>query len=214
MNKVLVSLLLTLGITGMAHAAGDAKAGQSKAAVCGACHGVDGNSPAPNFPKLAGQGERYLLKQMQDIKAGSTPGAAEGVGRKVLEMTAMLDPLSDQDLADIAAYFSSQKPTVGMADPALVAQGEKLFRGGKLDLGMPACTGCHAPNGVGNDLAGFPQLGGQHAAYTAKQLTDFREGNRTNDGDTMIMRGIAAKLSNKDIQALSSYIRGPALIAC
>lgn len=208
MNKVLVSLLLTLGITGMAHAAGDAKAGQSKAAVCGACHGVDGNSPAPNFPKLAGQGERYLLKQMQDIKAGSTPGAADGVGRKVLEMTAMLDPLSDQDLADIAAYFSSQKPTVGMADPALVAQGEKLFRGGKLDLGMPACTGCHAPNGVGNDLAGFPQLGGQHAAYTAKQLTDFREGNRTNDGDTMIMRGIAAKLSNKDIQALSSYIQG------
>lgn len=144
MNKVLVSLLLTLGITGMAHAAGDAKAGQSKAAVCGACHGVDGNSPAPNFPKLAGQGERYLLKQMQDIKAGSTPGAAEGVGRKVLEMTGMLDPLSDQDLADIAAYFSSQKPTVGMADPALVAQGEKLFRGGKLDMGMPACTGCHA----------------------------------------------------------------------
>jgi cbb3-type cytochrome c oxidase subunit III len=208
MNKVLVSLLLTLGITGMAHAAGDAKAGQSKAAVCGACHGVDGNSPAPNFPKLAGQGERYLLKQMQDIKAGSTPGAAEGVGRKVLEMTGMLDPLSDQDLADIAAYFSSQKPTVGMADPALVAQGEKLFRGGKLDMGMPACTGCHAPNGVGNDLAGFPQLGGQHAAYTAKQLTDFREGNRTNDGDTMIMRGIAAKLSNKDIQALSSYIQG------
>jgi len=208
MNKVLVSLLLTLGITGMAHAAGDAKAGQSKAAVCGACHGVDGNSPAPNFPKLAGQGERYLLKQMQDIKAGSTPGAAEGVGRKVLEMTAMLDPLSDQDLADIAAYFSSQKPTVGMADPALVAQGEKLFRGGKLDLGMPACTGCHAPNGVGNDLAGFPQLGGQHAAYTAKQLTDFREGNRTNDGDTMIMRGIAAKLSNKDIQALASYSQG------
>lgn len=208
MNKILVSLLLTLGITGMAHAAGDAKAGQSKAAVCGACHGVDGNSPAPNFPKLAGQGERYLLKQMQDIKAGSTPGAAEGVGRKVLEMTGMLDPLSDQDLADIAAYFSSQKPTVGMADPALVAQGEKLFRGGKLDMGMPACTGCHAPNGVGNDLAGFPQLGGQHAAYTAKQLTDFREGNRTNDGDTMIMRGIAAKLSNKDIQALSSYIQG------
>ncbi|EIK54619.1 cytochrome c4 [Stutzerimonas stutzeri TS44] len=208
MNKVLVSLLLTLGITGMAHAAGDAAAGQSKAAVCGACHGVDGNSPAPNFPKLAGQGERYLLKQMQDIKAGSTPGAAEGVGRKVLEMTAMLDPLSDQDLADIAAYFASQTPTVGMADPALVAQGEKLFRGGKLDQGMPACTGCHAPNGVGNDLAAFPQLGGQHAAYTAKQLTDFREGTRTNDGDTMIMRGIAAKLSNKDIQALSSYIQG------
>ena len=208
MNKVLVSLLLTLGITGMAHAAGDAEAGQGKVAVCGACHGVDGNSPAPNFPKLAGQGERYLLKQLQDIKAGSTPGAAEGVGRKVLEMTGMLDPLSDQDLEDIAAYFSSQKGSVGYADPALAKQGEKLFRGGKLDQGMPACTGCHAPNGVGNDLAGFPKLGGQHAAYTAKQLTDFREGNRTNDGDTMIMRGVAAKLSNKDIEAVSSYIQG------
>lgn len=208
MNKVLVSLLLTLGITGMAHAAGDAEAGQGKVAVCGACHGVDGNSPAPNFPKLAGQGERYLLKQLQDIKAGSTPGAPEGVGRKVLEMTGMLDPLSDQDLEDIAAYFSSQKGSVGYADPALAKQGEKLFRGGKLDQGMPACTGCHAPNGVGNDLAGFPKLGGQHAAYTAKQLTDFREGNRTNDGDTMIMRGVVAKLSNKDIEALSSYIQG------
>lgn len=208
MNKILVSLLLTLGITGMAHAAGDAEAGQGKVAVCGACHGADGNSTAPNFPKLAGQGERYLLKQLQDIKAGSTPGAPEGVGRKVLEMTGMLDPLSDQDLQDIAAYFSSQKGSVGYADPALAKQGEKLFRGGKLDQGMPACTGCHAPNGVGNELAGFPKLGGQHAAYTAKQLTDFREGNRTNDGDSMIMRGVASKLSNKDIEALSSYIQG------
>ncbi|MHA6639367.1 c-type cytochrome [Stutzerimonas frequens] len=208
MNKILVSLLLTLGITGMAHAAGNAEAGQGKVAVCGACHGVDGNSPAPNFPKLAGQGERYLLKQLHDIKVGSTPGAPEDVGRKVPEMTGLLDPLSDQDLEDIAAYFASQKGSVGYADPALAKQGEKLFRGGKLDQGMPACTGCHAPNGVGNDLAGFPKLGGQHAAYTAKQLTDFREGNRTNDGDTMIMRGIAAKLSNKDIEALSSYIQG------
>ena len=208
MNKVLVSLLLTLGITGIAQAAGNAEAGQEKVAVCGACHGADGNSAAPNFPKLAGQGESYLFKQLQDIKAGSTPGAPEGVGRKVLEMTGMLDPYSDQDLADIAAYFASQKLTVGMADPALVEQGEKLYRGGKLDLGMPSCTGCHAPNGVGNDLAGFPQLGGQHATYTAKQLTDFREGSRTNDGDTAIMRTIASKLSNKDIEALSSYIQG------
>ncbi|TLX54816.1 cytochrome c4 [Stutzerimonas nosocomialis] len=208
MNKVLVSLLLTLGITGMAHAAGDPEAGQSKAAVCGACHGADGNSPAPNFPKLAGLGERYLLKQLQDIKAGSAPGAPEGVGRKVLEMTGMLDPFSDEDLADLAAYFASQKMTIGMADPALVARGEELYRGGKLDLGMPACTGCHAPDGVGNPQAAFPHLGGQHAQYIAKQLTDFREGDRTNDGDAAIMRSIAAKLSNRDIEALASYIQG------
>jgi cytochrome c553 len=199
MNKVIVSLLLTLGITGMAHAAGDAKAGQAKAAVCGACHGPDGNSAAPNFPKLAGQGERYLLKQMKDIKAGN---------RTVLEMTGLLNNLSDQDLADIAAYFSSQKGSVGAADPKVVARGEALFRGGKLDQGMPACTGCHSPDGSGNLAAGFPYLGGQYAQYVAKQLTDFREGNRTNDGDSMIMRGIAAKLSNKDIEAVSSYIQG------
>lgn len=199
MNKVLVSLLLTLGITGLAHAAGDAKAGQAKTAVCGACHGADGNSLAPNFPKLAGQGERYLLKQLHDIKDGK---------RQVLEMTGLLTNLSDQDLQDIAAYFSSQSGSVGAADPKLVARGEALFRGGKLEEGMPACTGCHAPNGAGNAAAGFPHLGGQHAQYVAKQLTDFREGNRTNDGDNMIMRAIAAKLSNKDIEAVSSYIQG------
>ncbi|MGV8842205.1 MAG: c-type cytochrome [Pseudomonas sp.] len=208
MNKVLVSLLLTLGLTGLSHAAGDATAGQSKVAVCGACHGADGNSAAPNFPKLAGQGERYLLKQLMDIKAGTAAGAAPGVGRKVVQMTGQLDSLSEQDLADISAYFASQTMSVGAADPALVERGAALFRGGKLEEGMPSCIGCHSPDGAGNAIAGFPKLGGQHATYVAKQLTDFREGNRTNDGDTMIMRGIAEKLSNKDIEAVSSYIQG------
>ena len=199
MNKVLVTLLLTLGITGMAQAAGDAKAGQAKAAMCGACHGADGNSAAPNFPKLAGQGERYLLKQMNDIKSGN---------RNILEMTGLLTNMSEQDMADIAAYFASQNMSVGAADPALVKAGEALFRGGKLAEGMPACTGCHSPNGAGLAAAGYPKLGGQHAQYVSKQLTDFREGNRTNDGDSMMMRSVAAKLSNKDIQAISSYIQG------
>ncbi|VXC88689.1 Cytochrome c4 [Pseudomonas sp. 8Z] len=199
MNKVFVSLLLTLCLNGLAQAAGDAQAGQGKVAVCGACHGVDGNSPAPNFPKLAGQGERYLLKQLHDIKSGE---------RQVVEMTGLLSNLSDQDMADIAAYFASQKMSVGAADPKLVERGEALFRGGKLEEGMPACTGCHSPNGAGIAAAGYPHLGGQHAQYVAKQLTDFREGNRTNDGDAMIMRSIAAKLSNKDIEAVSSYIQG------
>ncbi|WP_095159043.1 cytochrome c [Pseudomonas sp. Irchel 3E13] len=203
MNKLLVSLLLTLGVTGGANAAGtivgDAAAGQSKTAVCGACHNPDGNSLAPNFPKLAGQGDKYLLKQLNDIKAGK---------RTVLEMTGMLTAFSDQDLADIAAYFSSQKGSVGAADPKLVKRGEELFRGGDLSKGLPACTGCHSPNGAGIAAAGFPHLGGQHASYVAKQLTAFREGERTNDGDAMAMRSIAAKLSNKDIEALSSYIQG------
>lgn len=199
MNKLLVSLLLTLGITGMAHAAGDATAGQGKVAVCGACHGADGNSMVPSFPKLAGQGERYLLKQLHDIKSGA---------RAVVPMTGMLTGMSDQDLADIAAYYASQKMSVGATDPALLARGQDLFRGGKLEQGMPACTGCHSPTGSGNDPAGFPQLGGQHGDYVALQLTNFREGVRTNDGESKIMRSIAEKLSNKDIAALSSYIQG------
>lgn len=199
MNKVLVSLLLTLGITGFAHAAGNAEAGQGKVVVCGACHAADGNSAAPNFPKLAGQGERYLLKQLKDIKTGARP---------IVEMTGLLDNLSDQDLADMAAFYASQQMSVGAADPKLVEAGQALFRGGKLDEGMPACIGCHAPDGSGLAAAGYPKLAGQHAAYNAKQLTDFREGNRTNDGESMIMRAIAAKLSNKDIEALSSYIQG------
>ncbi|MCT8164405.1 MULTISPECIES: c-type cytochrome [unclassified Pseudomonas] len=203
MNKLVVSLLLTLGVAGTATAAepikGDAAAGQAKTAVCGACHNPDGNSLAPNFPKLAGQGQRYLEKQLHDIKSGK---------RTVLEMTGMLTNFNDQDLADIAAYFSSQKGSVGAADPKLVERGRSLFNGGDLEKGMPACIGCHSPNGAGIALAGFPHLGGQHAQYVTKQLTDFREGNRTNDGDAMTMRTIAGKLSNHDIEALASYIQG------
>ncbi|MEE1922372.1 c-type cytochrome [Pseudomonas sp. 148P] len=203
MNKLIVSLLLTLGVTGGANAAGtivgDATAGQAKTAVCGACHNPDGNSLAPNFPKLAGQGERYLVKQLNDIKSGK---------RTVLEMTGLLTNLNDQDFADIAAYFATQKGSVGAADPKLVEHGRALFNGGDLSKGLPACTGCHSPNGAGLAAAGFPHLGGQHAQYITKQLTDFREGDRTNDGDATTMRTIASKLSNKDIQALASYIQG------
>lgn len=154
MNKLFVSLLLTMGVAGAANAAepikGDAAAGQAKTAVRGACHNPDGNSLAPNFPKLAGQGQRYLEKQLHDIKSGK---------RTVLEMTGMLTNFNDQDLADIAAYFSSQKGSVGAADPKLVERGRALFNGGDLEKGMPACTGCHSPNGAGIALAGFPHLG-------------------------------------------------------
>lgn len=202
MNTQLLSLLLTLIVYAPAHAAGpvgDAAAGKAKVLVCGACHGPDGNSPLASFPKLAGQGERYLLKQLHEIKAGK---------RVVAEMTGQLDPLSEQDLADIAAWYASQKTSTGAADPALVARGQALFRGGDIEKGLPACTGCHAPDGSGNAPAGFPQLGGQHADYIKRQLTAFREGDRVNDGDTQVMRTIAGRLSNKDIEALAQYIQG------
>lgn len=202
MNTLLVSLLLTLGVCAGAQAAdlaGSAAAGQGKALVCGACHGPDGNSPIGNFPKLAGQGERYLLKQLREIKDGK---------RVVPEMTGLLMPLNDQDLADLAAWYASQKGSVGAANPAQVARGEALFRGGKLEDGMPACIGCHSPDGAGNAPAGYPRLGGQHADYIKKQLNAFREEERVNDGDSMVMRSIAAKLSNKDIEALAQYIQG------
>ncbi|EZQ18037.1 cytochrome c4 [Pseudomonas sp. G11-1] len=200
MNKLLVSLVLSLGVAGSAHALqGDAEAGQGKVAVCAACHGNDGNSIMPNWPNLAGQGERYLLKQLVEIK--------EGV-RVVPEMTAIVANMSDQDLADAAAFYAAQTPARGVADPELAARGEAIYRGGDLATGLPACTGCHSPTGQGNDPAAYPQLAGQHATYTAKQLTDFREGDRVNDGDAMIMQTIASRLSNKDIEAVSNYIQG------
>lgn len=201
MNKLMISFILFFSASQLAHAAGDPVAGQTKAAVCASCHGPDGNSVAPNYPKIAGQGERYLLKQLHDIQSGKRQGQA-------LAMVAFVANLNDQDLADLAAFYSRQTMTVGAADPAKVEAGQALFRGGKLTEGMPSCIGCHAPSGIGNAAAGFPRLSGQHAQYITQQLTDFREGNRTNDGDTMVMRSIAAKLSNKDIEALSTYIEG------
>ncbi|MDE1463587.1 c-type cytochrome [Spartinivicinus poritis] len=210
MKKVLIGVMLTIGVTGLAHAAGDKNAGKEKAAVCGACHGPTGVSAADNFPNLAGQGERYLIKQITDIKSKE---------RVVLEMTGMTDNLSEQDIADIAAFYASQpaplsvvpknkvepKDSKGAVDLKLA---ERLYRAGDLKKGVPACAACHMPTGKGNDHAGFPRLSGQHAKYIAKQLTDFREGDRINDGDNKIMRAIAEKLSNKEIQALSYYVQG------
>lgn len=199
MKKVILSLVVSLGVTGVAFAKGDANAGKAKVATCTACHGATGVSLAPNYPNLAGQGERYLIKQISEIKAGN---------RKVPEMTPFVGSLSEKDIADIAAFYASQPAPQGAADPKLVDLGEKLYRFGDQKKGIPACSACHSPTGKGNSLAGFPQIAGQHPQYTAKQLRDFREGDRVNDGDSMTMRTIAEKLSNKEVEALSSYISG------
>ena len=167
--------------------------------VCAPCHGEDGNSLAPTFPKLAGQNPRYLLKQMQDIKSGL---------RAVPTMIGQLDDLSDQDLIDISAYYASQTGSKGATSEALAAFGESIYRAGLKDKGVAACTACHSPRGDGNGPAGFPMLSGQHAEYTGTTLRAFRNGERSNDGDSRIMRDIADRLSDREINAVASYIAG------
>lgn len=199
MNKLLISILVAVSATGTVQAAtGDAAAGQGKTAVCAGCHGADGNSLIPNFPKLAGQNKSYLIKQMAEIKSGKRP---------VVEMTGLLDAFSDKDLADIAAYFASQTSTPGVAARELVEQGQKIYRAGIVEKGVAACTACHLPTGVGNSQAAFPKVSGQHAAYAVKQLTDFRAGSRSNDPQEM-MQDITSKLTDAEIKAVSSYIQG------
>jgi len=198
MKKVIVCLIIGLGWMSFAHAAGDAESGQSKAAVCSGCHGADGNSMIPSFPKLAGQGEVYLLNQLKDIRDDV---------RNVPQMTGVLTGLSDQDLADIAAYYSSQTGTVGAANPELVELGRKIYRAGVAAKGVAACTACHSPTGAGNSQAGFPALGGQHADYIISQLKAYRTETR-NNGQAIMMQQVAALMSDKEIEAVASYIQG------
>lgn len=189
---------------------GDPDAGQAQAATCAGCHGNDGNSPAPSFPKIAGLGEKYLFKQLQDIQSGARP---------VDQMAGQLDGKSEQDLRDLAAYFNSQKIQLSGAQEATVKVnsgedvnalelGARIFRSGNLETGTPSCTGCHSPRGLGNDPAGFPRLSGQYAEYIAKQLRDFRGGLRTNDGDSRTMRTVASQMSDAEIDAVANYISG------
>lgn len=205
MKRVILFATVLCGLTSLASAAGDADRGESLAAPCAACHGQDGNSPAAAFPKLAGQGERYLVKQMVDIQSDARP---------VPQMAGQLDNLTEQDFADIAAFYAAQAGTVGEADPELVELGESIYRAGIAEKGVSACTACHSPTGQGNSDAGFPALGGQHADYTAAQLQAFRIGadqpekGRTNDGETRVMRDTAAPMSDLEIEAVSSYISG------
>ncbi|MAA84362.1 MAG: cytochrome c4 [Halieaceae bacterium] len=200
-----VALVVVLMVIGTySHAAGDAEAGQAKAAMCMGCHGVDGNSLVPTFPKLAGLGHKYLLKQMQDIRDGRRPVAV---------MAGQVDNMTDQDLSDIAAFYDVQPRTGGTADPDKVSLGRKVYLGGIAERQVPACSGCHSPTGNGNGPAGYPALAGQHADYVAAQLKMFRKGyedpaGRTNGGEAKIMRTTAFRMSDMEIEAVASYIAG------
>ena len=202
--KVFTFVALAIFVAQGSYAGGDAKAGQQKAGTCLGCHGADGNSLVPTFPKLAGLGHKYLLKQMQDIRDGRRPVAV---------MAGQVDNMSDEDLADIAAFYNAQSRTGSTADSDKVSVGRKIYLAGIADRQVPACSGCHSPTGNGNGPAGYPALGGQHAEYTASQLKMFRKGyedpaGRTNGGDAKIMRTTAFRMSDMEIDAVASYIAG------
>lgn len=197
MNVLRIAALgLLMTVSGLASAAGDAAKGQAIAGqVCAACHMADGNSVIPQNPKLSGQHAQYISTQLAHFKSGE---------RKNPIMMGMAANLSAEDMANLGAWFASQSPTVdGAKDKALAEVGQKLYRGGKPSVGVPACSGCHSPDGAGIP-AQYPRLGGQHSEYLAIQLKAFRAGERVNAQ----MNAIAAKLSDKDMDALVEYLAG------
>ena len=197
-NAFIVAML-GLCLANVSLAGGDAAAGKNKVASCGACHGNDGNSLIPANPKLAGQGEKYLLKQLNDIQRGD---------REIALMVGQLDKLSEQDLADIAAFYAAQTQTKSAAQEQLVELGREMYRNGNHERGIASCMGCHGPAGAGNAPAGYPMIAGQHADYIAVQLRHFSVGTRTNDGEGKTMRGIAERMNENEIQAVASYVAG------
>lgn len=200
--RTVLLLVLSFGMAGHAFAAADAAAGQAKAAPCAACHGADGIAVAANYPNLAGQNERYLLRQLKMIKSKV---------REAPLMAGQLDALNEQDLANLAAYFASKTAQVAKApdNNEALHSGERLYRGGSLAKQVSACTACHSPMGNGNPPAGYPLLRGQSVDYVVAQLTAYREGKRKTDEDYGgAMRMIAARLTDNEIRAIASYIQG------
>ncbi len=199
-NRLLIALTgLTLLTTQPLIAGGDIAAGETKSAVCMACHGPAGISVNPEWPNLAGQHVQYITKQLNNFKAKERHNDL---------MSPMADPLSEEDIADLAAYYSSQKISQPQKVEAEAAElGEALYRGGDTAAGIAACAGCHGPAGEGNPQAKFPRVAGQQAAYIALQLKAFRGGARTNDTGSM-MRNVTIRMTDAEIDAVSKYIAG------
>lgn len=178
---------------------GDPEAGAAKVnSICQACHGPQGNSIVPTWPKLAGQHPEYIIKQLTNFKAGE---------RYNDQMTPMAMPLTEQEVLDVAAYLSTQEQSGGSADPELAKLGEQIYRVGNPKSGVPACSGCHGPAGMGQGLSKFPRLAGQHAAYIEQTLGYFRSQERANDPNGM-MRGVTARMTDQEMAAVAQYIQG------
>lgn len=200
-QRLLLISILFVAITHTARAEGSVAEGAKKIAICTACHGKDGNLTVKDGPKLAGQHEAYLLTQLQEYKKGNEGSRYSPI------MSPLVANLGAQDLADMAAYYASQKLKIGKADPKLVKRGQQLYRGGDMVKQIPACTACHGPDGAGNGLANFPRLSGQNAEYIVEELEDYKKGSRTNDVNG-IMRDIAKRMDKEDMEAVASYIQG------
>ena len=197
---VYLSICLGLGLITQANAAGNAEAGQARSATCAACHGVDGNSVNPQWPSIAGQDSGYIARQLKAFKSGE---------RENPLMSPQAMGLSDQDVEDLAAFFSSQSIVGGTADAELAPAGERLYRGGNLEANIAACAACHGPSGTGNPPASYPALAGQHAEYTVAQLRAYREGSRTTDAQmNQMMRNVAARMTDNEMRAVAAYIQG------
>ena len=195
---ITMSLLISMAFT-PAQAEGDPEAGKTKSDTCVACHSVDGNSVNPEWPKLAGQHEGYLIQQLLYFSDGERDNAI---------MKGIAANLTEQDREDLAAYFASQEVAYGAADPVLVELGERIYRGGNAESGVAPCMGCHGPKGAGNPPANYPALRGQHAKYVENQLHGFAEGNRINENSIKMMQITASRMTNKEIRAVASYIQG------
>lgn len=186
---------------------GSIEAGKEKAATCSACHGAEGNSVNPLWPNIAGQSATYIVEQVTAFRDGASD--PETAKRYDPLMSPQSMSLSDEDIRDLAVYFESLPAAAqAVADTSTLSRAERLYRGGDVENGTAACLACHGPTGRGNPAASYPALQGQHAVYTAKQLNDYANGTRTSDGVTRVMRDIAARLSQEDIDALASYVQG------
>lgn len=201
MARFLVMLLASAPLLVQAQIVGDPEAGQEKAAVCASCHGMDGNSQVSIWPKLAEQHAGYAARQSRLIREQK---------RNVPEMYPIVADLSDQDLADISAYYEQQALKPGVADEALVDTGEAIYQAGNPETGVPACAACHGPSGSGIKGAYYPRVGGQHADYTVKRLKDYRNGVTSGEDDpySKIMVAVAENMTDEEIEAVSSYIEG------
>jgi len=199
MNKwALAATLIAAWFVNPVNAAGDAAAGQAKAAVCAACHGGDGKAILPTYPNLAGQHASYIEKQLTDYREGNRTNAL---------MSGQAANLSDQDIQDLAAHFSSMDKIEGVAAEENLEAGMNIYRGGITSAGVAACAACHGPSGNGNGPAAWPMLSGQNSAYLADQLRYFRSAERANDPGEM-MRGIAKRMTDAEIEAVANYIMG------